>query len=306
MGKKKKKSLLFRYIEYLIVLSLIKFISILTYKMASDIGGLLGRIIYYVDTKHRNIALKNLHRAFPEAGIQSIKFIAKSSFENLGRSAAEVIHISTRSKTHTLQKTMYDWITVDGSDNISKAQEKEKGILFLSAHFGNWELLGISLAATGYSLNVVARPLDNPWIGRLLTSFRSLTGARVLPKKGVLRDILRRLKNGEGVVILIDQNTSRNEGAFVDFFGYPAATNRGPALIAMKSGSPVIPFFVIREGQYRHRIVYCHEIPVQKSNDIEEDILINTENFTKVVESYIRKYPEQWFWMHQRWKTKPE
>ena len=305
MGKKKKKSLLFRYLEYLIVISLIKFISILTYKIASDIGCFLGRIGYLMDAKHRGIALKNLNKAFPDIDGRVINLIAKRAFENLGRSATEAIYIASR-KPQLLHKTFNQWITIEGRDNIDTASEKGKGIILVTAHFGNWELLGLSHAGNGYPLNAIVRPLDNPWIDRLLTSFRSSTGARVIPKKGALKKTLRSLKNREGLMILIDQNTAQNEGVFIDFFGTPAATGRGPALIATKSGSPVIPFFIIREGKYRHRIVYCHEITVHKSNDIEEDVRINTENFTKVVESYIRKYPEQWFWMHQRWKTRPE
>lgn len=305
MGKKKKKSLLFRYIEYLIVLSIVKCISIVSYKMASDIGCFLGRIGYLMDSRHRGIALKNLNNAFPDIDGGRINLIAKRAFENLGRSATETIYIASR-KPQMLHKTFNEWITIEGRDNINTAAEKGKGIILLSAHFGNWELWGIVHAGNGYPLNAIARPLDNPWIERLLSSFRSVTGTRVIPKRGALKETLKSLKNREGVVILIDQNTALNEGVFVDFFGTPASTGRGPALIAMKSGSPVIPFFIIREGKYRHRIVYCHEIPVHKSNNIEEDVLINTENFTKVVELYIRKYPEQWFWMHQRWKTRPE
>lgn len=306
MGKKKKgeKGPWFRFIEYLIVLCLVKLVSIFPYKLSSDIGGLLGRIVYLLDARHRRIAIRNLQIAFPGADEKGITFIAKSSFENLGRSAAEVIHIATR-KPGSLQKALQDWIKVEGRNNLDWAAKRGRGILFLTAHFGNWELLGIAVAASGYPLNVIARPLDNPGIDRLLTSLRSVTGARVIPKKGVLRDMLKRLRNGEGVGVLIDQNTSRNEGVFVDFFGYPAATNRGPALIAMKSGTPVIPLFIIREGKYRHRIIYGEEIPLHRGEDMERDVVLNTERFTKVVESYIREFPGQWFWMHQRWKTRP-
>ncbi len=306
LGKiKKKKGRFLRNIEYIIVLCLVKLVSVLTYKLASDIGGFLGRIAYLVDRRHRRIALQNLNKAFPDMDEEKIALIAKRSFENVGRSATEVIYIAGR-RPRTLYQAIHDWVTVEGQGNLDEAVKKGKGILFLSAHFGNWELLGIAMSASGSPLNVIARPLDNPKIDRLLTSFRSMTGSRVIPKKGALRGILRRLKNGERIGILIDQNTSRDEGVFVDFFGCPAATNRGPALIAMKSGASVTPFFITREGKYRHKIIYCPEITLHKSGDTEKDVHLNTERFTKVMESYIREYPEQWFWMHQRWKTRPE
>ena len=305
MGKKNKKRRLWpRYLEYLIVLSLIKFISLLSYRLASDIGGLLGRIAYLADARHRNISLNNLQRAFPERAAKSITLIARKAFENLGRSAGEFIYIATR-RPQGLLPSLYEWVTIEGRTNLDKAAERGKGVIYLTAHFGNWELLGLSLGANGYPLNVIVRPLDNPGIDQLLTSFRSITGGRVIPKKGALKEILKRLRNREALGILIDQNTSRNDGVFVDFFGTPAATNKGLALMSMKTETPVLPTFLIREGKYRHRLVYDQEIPIYKSGDAGKDVVLNTGNVTRVVESYIRRYPEQWFWMHQRWKTRP-
>lgn len=305
MGKKNKKRRLWpRYLEYLAVLCLVRFISILSYKLASDIGGLLGRIAYLADARHRHISLKNLQRAFPERAAKSITLIARKAFENLGRSSGEFIYIATRSPQELLP-TLYKWVTIEGRTNLDKAAERGKGVIYLTAHFGNWELLGLALGGNGYPLNVIVRPLDNPGIDRLLTSFRSITGGRVIPKKGALKEILKRLRNGEALGILIDQNTSRNDGVFVDFFGTQAATNKGLALMSMKTDTPVLPTFLIREGKYRHRLIYDQEISIHKSGDTGRDVVLNTGNATRVVESYIRRYPEQWFWMHQRWKTRP-
>lgn len=303
MGKKKKGAWL-QYIEYLIVLSLVRLIALLPYRWASDIGGLIGRAGYFIDGRHRRIAIRNLRLAFPEEGTEKIRMTAKRSFENLGRSAAEMIQVSGRSPLH-LRKILHERVTIEGRDHLDQAVKRGKGVLLITAHFGNWELLGVALAAYGVPLNVVARPLDNLRIDKLLNSLRSVTGTNVIPKKGALREILKRLKQGEGVGILIDQNVSRNEGVFVDFFGYPAATNKSPALVAMRSGAALIPLFIIREGRYRHNILCGEEIPLHRSGDVERDILENTGRFTAVVESGIRKYPEQWFWMHQRWKTRP-
>ncbi|MBI5039311.1 MAG: lysophospholipid acyltransferase family protein [Nitrospirae bacterium] len=305
MGKKNKKKRLWSgYLEYLAVLCLVRFVALLSYRLASDIGGLLGRIAYFGDARHRHVTLKNLQRAFPDKDIRSITLIAKKAFENIGRSAGEFIYIATR-RPKGLLPTLYEWVTIEGRTNLDKAVERGKGVIYLTAHFGNWELLGLSLGANGYPLNVIMRPLDNPKIDRLLTSFRSITGARMIPKKGALKEILKRLRGGEGLAILIDQNISRDEGVFVDFFGTPAATSKGLALMTIRADTPVLPTFIIREGKYRHRLVYGQEIPIYKGGDTGRDVFLNTGNFTRVVESHIRRYPEQWFWMHQRWKTRP-
>lgn len=305
MGKKnKKKRLWSKYLEYLAVLCLVRFVSLFSYRLASDIGGLLGRIAYLADSRHRHITLKNLQRAFPEREAKSITLIARKAFENIGRSVGEFIYIATR-RPQVLLSTLDEWVTIEGRTNLDKAAERGKGIIYLTAHFGNWELLGLAVGANGYPLNVIVRPLDNPRIDRLLTSFRSITGAMMVPKKGALKESLKRLRNGEGLGILIDQNTSREEGVFVDFFGYPAATSKGLALMGIKTDTPVLPTLLIREGKYRHRLVYGQEVPIHKSGDTGRDVVLNTRNFTQVVESYIRRYPEQWFWMHQRWKTRP-
>lgn len=303
--KKRKKNGPWRqYIEYLIVLILVRLIGLLPYRQASDIGGLIGRIGYVIDGRHRRIAIQNLRLAFPEESIEKICIIAKRSFENLGRSAAEVVRIAGRSPS-LLRGILHERVTIEGRDHLDQAAKQGKGGLLITAHFGNWEILGIALSANGYPLNVIARPLDNPLVDKLLNSLRRVTGTHVIPKKGALRKIIDKLKQGEMIGILIDQNVSRDEGVFVDFFGYPAATNRGPALIAMKSNTAVIPLFIIREGKYRHKIICGEEIPLHRSGDVGRDILENTKRFTAVVESSVRKYPEQWFWMHQRWKTRP-
>lgn len=282
-----------------------KIFSILPYKLASDIGGGIGIIGYYIDKRHRTITLNNLAMAFPDSDSKRLIILARKTFENLGRSAAEVIHISNR-KTSSVYNFLNKWITIDGKANLEGAINKGKGVIYLTAHFGNWESMALILGANDCALNIIVRPLDNPKIDRLITRMRSLTGAKIMPKKNVLLNVLRMLKKGEALCILIDQNTSRELGVFVDFFGTPAATNRGPAIIAMKSGAVVIPTLIIREGRYRHRLVYGEELVLHKTGNMEKDILSNTEMFTNTIESYIRRYPDQWFWLHRRWKTRPE
>lgn len=303
MGEKKvSKS---RFIEYILVLFLIRFVSILPYRWASDVGGLIGRLIYILDKKHREITIKNLSMAFPGITRTRAAYIARKAYENIGRSVTELIYVGRKNKKEDILKILYKWTTVEGSEIIEKAFKKGKGVLLITGHFGNWELLGISVSASGYPLSVVARPLDNPWLNKILGSFRSITGSEIITKKGALREILRRLRKGKAVGILIDQNTSRDEGVFVDFMGIKASTVKGPALIALKSDVTVVPVFIVREGKYRHRITYYPEIPLYRSGNIEEDVKVTTQRFTKAVEDVVSKYPEQWLWMHRRWKTRP-
>lgn len=303
MAKKKKSGFAIN-IEYIIVLILMKVLSILPYRVVSDIGGVIGIMGYYLDSRHRRITQNNLARAFPDLEEKLVINLAKMAYKNLGRSAAEAIYLATKNPAY-IHKFLNKWITIEGKDNLSTETKKGNGVIYLTGHFGNWELMGISFGINDSPYNVIVRPLDNPKINNILLTLRGITGGKIMPKKNVLRDVLRCLKKGEALAILIDQNTSRELGVFVNFFGTPAATNKGPAIIAMKSGASVIPTFLIREGKYRHRLIYGEAVNLCKSGDKEKDIYANTALFTKILESYILKYPDHWFWMHQRWKTKP-
>ena len=302
--KKKKHSDLRGFAEYIIVVAFLRILTILPYRIASDTGSLIGRLGYLLDKKNRNIALENLARAFPDRDKKDIAGIAGKVFENLGRSAAEFVHIASQ-PPDSVKRMLNKWVIIEGQNYVNNAIMNNKGIIYLGAHFGNWELLGQVLSTNKCTFNVIARPIDNRRLNRIIISLRSVLGANVLLKKGVLRDTLRVLKKGGAVGILLDQNTSREEGVFVDYFGQPAATNKGLALIAMKSGASVIPVFIVREDTYRHRVVYLPEIEIKRSDNLERDVITYTKKFTSIIESFVRDHPEQWFWMHRRWKTMP-
>ena len=302
--KKKKHNYMSGLAQYIAAAILVRILSLLPYRLASDAGGFIGRLGYLMDKRHRNIALENLARAFPDRDKEDLAGIAGKVFENLGRSAAEFVHIASHPQA-SVKDILSKWVTVEGQHYVNNAIMNNKGVIYLTAHFGNWELLGLSLSTNNCILNVIARPIDNRRIDRIVTSLRSVLGANILPKKGVLRDTLRGLKKGGAVAILLDQNTSREEGVFVDYFGQPAATNRGLALIAMKSGASVIPVFIVRENTYSHRMVYLPEVEIKRSDNLDSDVITYTQKFTNIIESFVRDHPEQWFWMHRRWKTRP-
>lgn len=268
-------------------------------------GRFLGRLAFYLDKRHRDIAIRNLETAFGrEKNGSEIYKIAKKTFENLGMNLIEFCRIP-RLNSGNIDK----YVSVKGSDNFLNAYSKGKGVLFLTAHFGNWELelMAVAHALKGCPLNVVVRNPDNPVFADFINHIRTGCGNnKMIDKRSQMRKLLDVLKKRECAGVLLDQNVTWSEGVFVDFFGKLAATNKGFALLAMGSQSPVIPVFIIRKDNGLHELIFGEEVPVQITEDKRTDVLENTARFTKVIEDMIRKYPDDWFWVHQRWKSRPE
>ncbi len=261
----------------------------------------LGQFIYAFDDRHRRIALRGLALAFPEKDPKERDEIARSAFRNLGRLAAEFFLLPGLN-----EKNLAQYISFEGLENFYQAYEKGKGILFLTAHFGNWEWMAALFALqTHHPCHVVIRPLDSGFLDRVVEQLRTSTGNRTIPKQKAMGQILRLLKAGEIIGILLDQNMAWQEGVFVDFFGEKACTNTGMALLALKTEAPVLPVFNIRQKDGRYRVVIDPEIPLVRTSDKDRDVTENTQRFTRIIERYIRNYPDHWLWLHQRWKTRP-
>jgi KDO2-lipid IV(A) lauroyltransferase len=260
-----------------------------------------GDIAYCLDERHRRIALRNLAIAFPEQREESRKKIARAAFQQLGTVLAEFPSISRFNR-----ENVENFIRIEGAEHFHKAKEKGRGILFLTAHFGNWEWMAASFPLlTGHSIAVVYRPIDNPFVGRMVGRLRTWTGNQGISNQKAMARILRVLKKEGAVGILLDQNVSWQEGVFVKFFGEWACTNEGLALLAMKTGAAVLPGFNIRQPDGRYRLVLEPELNLVRTGDKEYDVRANTELFTGVIERHVREFPEQWLWLHQRWKTRP-
>lgn len=265
-------------------------------------GRLLGRLVFYIDKSRREIAVKNLETAFgKEKDSIEVYNIAQRVFENLGMNLIEFCRIP-RLRPEDIHKN----IKVTGFDNFLNVYKKKKGVLFLTAHFGSWELLAVAHALRGYPLNVVVREPDSPIFSRFVKYVRTICGNKMIDKNSQMRGLLNALKHGECVGVLLDQNVTWSEAVFVGFFGKLAATNKGLALLAMRSDAPVLPAFIIRKDNGKHEMFFGEEIPLHITGDKKTDVLTNTARFTKVIENMIRKYPDQWFWVHQRWKSRPE
>jgi KDO2-lipid IV(A) lauroyltransferase len=261
----------------------------------------IGALLYAVDGRHRRIAQRNLALAFPGKETAEREAIARQAFRNLGRMAAEFPFLLRLNGENFAR-----YATYEGLEHFHRAREKGRGVLFLTAHFGNWEwMAGLFPLASGHPCHVVFRPLDSPFLDRVVERLRTGTGNGTVPKQKAMGQILRLLKRGETVGILLDQNMAWQEGVFVDFFGEPACTNTGMALLARKTGAPVLPVFNFRQKDGRYRVIIEPEVPLVRTGNKELDVLKNTEAFTRVIERYIRDAPDHWLWVHQRWKTRP-
>jgi KDO2-lipid IV(A) lauroyltransferase len=267
-------------------------------KIRRNICITLFLIFYHLAPRRRLIAIHNIKRAFPGKSMEEIIAIAKGVYRNMAVVAADFFDIPKLT-----QDNLSDLIELEGLEHCRKALEKNKGILMFGAHFGNWELGAIALSLGLKPSVVIYRPLDSPLLENLITWVRSCTGNMPIAKELAMRSMLRHLKKNDILGILIDQNVDVAEGVFVEFFGRPACTTNGLALLALHTGAPVIHGYVVRLTDGRYRMVFGEEVELVRTGDREQDILINTQNFTRIIEDTVRQYPDQWLWVHQRWKT---
>ncbi len=267
------------------------------------LGTIGGYVAYLLDRRHVRIGLKNLSIAFPEATSAERKRILRASYVNLGRSAAEYIRLAGFFPRRILRRVRYE--------NLEYWQELAarypgRGIVVLSAHFGNFELLPAAHALHGYEIGLVHHTQRFRAGEALATYVRTRLGVTLYRKYSAARAVLKALRCGKLVGIPFDQNAKRREAVFVPFFNELAATTSGLARIVALTGAPVVPVFIVREPNPRnHRIVILREIPIQRTADPEADVVANTARFVRAVEEIVRRYPEQFLWTHRRYRTRP-
>lgn len=271
-------------------------------EMAYALGRGLGRVAFLLDSRHREIAVANLHMALGnQRNEREIRELAKASFLHLASAFVELCRYR-----RLKEEPVESFVDFEGVERVKRVRDEGRGIILITGHLGSWEVGALAAPLIGYPLKVVVRPLDNPHLDLWLARVRSSTGNQVVPKKQALRQILSALHYGGMVVVLIDFNTMRSEGVFVDFFGKLASTTYAPALLALRTGAAVFPILTLRGGDKRLKVVVGEEIPLSRSGNLQRDLVENTACFTKVMEGYIRDHPEQWFWAHERWKTRPK
>ena len=289
------------YLQYLLLKAFSLLVNLLPEGFALWCGKDLGSIFYYLDWDRRKVALENLHVAFgAEKTKKELVAIARRTFENLGMMAVEFFRIP-RMDVESFKKR----VKIEGLEEALKLFEKGKGILLVLSHFGNWEMMGIMSKLIGNPIMVLAKPMKkNKRIDRFITDIRSAAGLEVVSSIKASRTVIKALSRNRVVGILIDQRAKRSEGIWADFFGKKAPTTPGLAVLAMKTGAPVVPVFMVRDGLGKHRLIIQEPLELVYTGDIKKDVEANTQMFNRTLESMIRQYPDQWFWVHRRWERK--
>jgi Kdo2-lipid IVA lauroyltransferase/acyltransferase len=288
-------------LEYAAVRGMLKGLGWLPRPLAVATGRGLGRFAYTFAGKLRRTGERNLELAFPGISERERESILRGSFTSLGRLLGEFSHFE-RATPEELRRI----VEFDGLENLEAARAEGRGVIVFTAHLGAWELLSFALSAFGYPMSFLVRRIDNPRVERLVEKTRTRFGNRSIDKRAAARPMMRTLREGGIVGILIDLNTQEHEGVFVDFFGSPASTTTSLAKLALRTEAAVIPFCMPWDDE-RQRFLMRIDPPldITRTGHEEADVLRLTSLFTSVIESYVRRYPDQWLWIHKRWNTRP-
>ena len=280
---------------------LLKFLGVLPRPLARGIAALTVRFLLAMLPRLRRTAQFNLRLAFPEWSDSQRGDTIRRMARYLGWQAVEFARLPGYKR-----ENISEIIEITGHENFLEAQRRGKGVLILTGHIGAWELSSFAHAIYGYPMHYMARPLDNARLDAFVNRYRCLSGNQPIYKNESARAVLKTLSSGGIVGILADQNTLPEEGAFVDFFGKSACTTTGIARLALHTGAAVVPgyaYWAATERKYKLR--FDPAIEIVETGDPERDIFENTQRFAKITEGIIRKFPDQWVWVHARWKTRP-
>lgn len=291
-----------RKLEYATAWPFIKLLGLMPRPLSRAFAIALAQVFYLLHFRLRRVGMRNLEMVFPEKSMAERRRILRGVFTSLGRQLAELCLFPTYTPENVDAVVAYD-----GLENYERAYAQKKGVVFLTAHFGGWELSAFAHSLHGHWLHIVMRPMDNEYLDRLLQRYRTLHGNKTVAKDDFVRGLLAAMKAGETVGILMDTNMTPPQGIFVDFFGIPACTASGLARIALRTDAAVVPGFTIWDPALKkYRLRFDPALELIRTGDLEADIAANTQLFTKVIEGYVRKYPDQWLWVHRRWKTRPQ
>lgn len=269
--------------------------------LARAMGIAIGAVVYLFFGRLRRVGKRNLQIAFPEKTQRERNQLLRGMYLSLGRLLAEFCLFPRYTRQNVSNVAVYH-----GFENFEVAEQARNGVLLLTGHVGGWEVGSFVHSLYGHPMNIVVRPLDNPYLNRMAESFRSRFGNRLLPKQDFARGLLAAMRRGETVGILMDTNMTPPQGDFVPFFGVPACTATGLARVAMKTGAAVVPAFTVWDDKLRkYRVLFEPAIKLVNTGNHDADVLANTALFNKAIEDIIRRYPDQWLWVHRRWKTRP-
>ena len=249
----------------------------------------------------RNTAERNLELAFPDLSASEKRRLLRGCFENLGRLLAVFSHFAKADS-----RSLENLLEPEGLERLATAKQHGRGVILFTGHVGGWELTSFGLSVFGHPLSFLVRRIDNPKIEELIDRARTYFGNRSIDKRFAAREMVQILREGGTLGLLVDLNTLDREGIFVDFFNVPASTTFMLAKLALRSGADVLPVFAPWDKTRKKFILKIDEpLSVERTGNETEDVKRLTQLFTNVVEDYIRRYPEQWLWIHRRWKTRP-
>ncbi|HMF94995.1 MAG TPA: lysophospholipid acyltransferase family protein [Vicinamibacterales bacterium] len=287
-------------LEYLAVRAALSAVRFMPGRLVRACGTALGVAFYTLDGGHRRIAHRNLATAFPARPAPERRRIARATFGHFGRLLFELLRFATLSPPRILAS-----VEVEGEERLRLAYAQGKGVLFVTGHFGYWELHAMAHPLVSEPIGVLARALDNPHLNRLLEEIRQRTGNKVIYRRETIRRVMRTLQAGHGVAVLIDQHIVSRDAIYVDFFERPAATTSAVAALALRTGAPVVPVFALPIGRGRYRIIYEHPVEPPRA-DSPDAVREYTQRCTDVLEMYVRRHPELWLWMHRRWRDEAQ
>lgn len=285
-------------IEYFFTKALVTLVQILPYRFSLGLGSFLGDLTFSLLRIRRKVSLENLKRAFGEKyNKRELKRIALQAYRNIGRGFVEYAMFPVL-KNNKLDKL----VEFEGLKNFDQALSEKKGAVLVGGHFGSWELMGAALRHKGYPIDFLVGEQRNLLVDNLMNKYRQLMGIGIIKMGAATRGMIKALRNNRFVAMLSDQDAGK-DGTIVNFFGYPASTPKGPAAFALKTDAPIIMGFIIRQDKKKQKIILEGPVHIQKSNNREEDIKNLTQAYTSLLQEYIRKYPDHWFWPHRRWKS---
>lgn len=289
-------------LEYALARILFRVMGILPRRLAVGAGKSLAYLTYLLVPRLRRIGDLNLRMAYPEMAAAERRRLVRQSMLNLGRHVGEFTRFSTIGP-----EILRGQLDCEGLEHIERARALGRGVIIISAHFGAWEMIGFALSAFDYPFEFLVRRIENPAVERLIDTIRTRFGNRTIDKRSAARFMVRTLRANHLLGLLVDINVVRDKGIFVDFFGVPACTTFIAAKLSLRTGAPLLPIFAPwDERAQRYVLRIGAPLTIDRSGDEEHDVRKLTEKFTEVVEDQIRRHPDQWLWIHKRWRTQPK
>ena len=288
-------------LEFLPVWAVVRLVALLPHRLSRLLGAALGAVVFRLHARLRRVGERNLALAFPQLSPSERLRILRSQYRHLGWHFAEFCRMTRYTPANSAH-----WVRYEGFEHFQQAAARGKGVLILTGHFGAWELSSFYHSLMGHPMGLVARRMDNPLLDSLVRSIRCRHGNWTIPRDQFARGLLEAMHAGRAVGILMDTNMTPPEGIFVPFFGVPACTASGLARIALRTGAAIVPGFLLwHPAESRYVLHFAPALEPESTGDRARDIERLTAQCTAVLESWIRRYPDQWLWIHRRWKTRP-